>query len=120
MDRLPVVATAPGVEQLLGVPELTSSTASEVSSAVYETLQDWTLLDKIHAFVVDKTASTTGRLSGACVLLEQKLNRNILLLPCCHHIYEIISQCVFVETKLSVVSGPDIPLFKGLKKIGKI
>ena len=34
VDRLPVVATAPGLEQLLGVPGLSSGTGLEISSAV--------------------------------------------------------------------------------------
>ncbi|KAL4088950.1 hypothetical protein QTP88_024028 [Uroleucon formosanum] len=116
VDRLPVVATAPGLEQLLGVPALSSGTGLEISSAVYDNLQDWALLDKIQAFVVDTTASNTGRLNGACILLEQKLNRNILLLACRHHMYEVVLQGVFHETKLCVMSGPDIPIFKKFQK----
>lgn len=116
VDRLPVVATAPSLEQLLGVPGLTSGTGLEISSAVYDNLQDWGLLDKIQAVVVDTTASNTGRLNGACVLLEQKLNRNILLLACRHHMYEDVLQGVFHETKLCVMSGPDIPIFKKFQK----
>lgn len=73
---MPVVATVPGVEQLFGVPDLTSFTGSEVSSAVFDTLLDWSLLDKIQAMVIDTTASNTDKLNGACVLLEQKLNYN--------------------------------------------
>lgn len=116
IDRLPVVATAPNIEQLLGVPGLTSPTGSEVSSAVYDILHDWSLVDKIQAMVVDTTASNTGRLNGACVLLEQKLDRNILLFACRHHMYEIVLQSVFLESKLFVMSGPDIPLFKKFQK----
>jgi len=65
IDRLPVVATAPGVEQLLGVPGLTSCMGSEVSSAVYDILLEWSLEDKIQAMVVDTTASNTGRLKDS-------------------------------------------------------
>jgi len=69
-----VVATAPGIEQLLGVP----TTESEVSAAVYEILLEWSLENKIQAMVVDTTASNTGRLNGACILLEKKLERQLL------------------------------------------
>lgn len=116
IDRLPVVATAPGIEQLLGVPSLTSCTGSEVSSAVYDILLEWSLEDKIQAMVVDTTASNTGRLNGACILLEQKLERQLLLLACRHHMYEIVLAGVFSESKLSVMSGPDIPIFKKFQK----
>jgi len=116
IDHLPVVATAPGIEQLLGVPGLTSGTGSEVSSAVYKILLEWSLEDKIQAMVVDTTASNMGRLNGACILLEQKLERQLLLLACRHHMYEIVLAGVFSESKLSVKSGPDIPIFKKFQK----
>lgn len=72
IDRLPVVATVPGIEQLLGDPGLT--------------------------------------------LLGQKLERQILLLACRHHMYEIVLAGVFSESKLSVKSGSDIPIFKKFQK----
>ncbi|XP_025405983.1 uncharacterized protein LOC112680175 [Sipha flava] len=37
VDRLPVIITAPNVEQLLGIPHLSSGTGKEISSAVYDT-----------------------------------------------------------------------------------
>jgi len=114
IDRLPVVATAPGIEQLLGVPGLTSCTGSEVSSAVYDLLLEWSLEDKIQAMIT--TASNTGRLNGACILLDYKLERQLLLLACRHHMYEIVLAGVFSESKLSVMSGPDIPIFKKFQK----
>ena len=115
IDRLPVIITAPNVEQLLGVPQLSSGKGNEVCSAVYNTLNDWCLLDQVEAFVFDTTASNSGLLNGTCILLEQKLNRNILFFACRHHIFEIVLHAVFVTSKLSVMSGPDIPLFKRFK-----
>lgn len=82
LDPLPVViATAPGIEQLLGVSGLINCTELEMF-AVYSNLQDRALFDKIQAFVVDTTALNAGRLNGECVLLEQKLDQNILLMAC--------------------------------------
>ncbi|KAL4098132.1 hypothetical protein QTP88_022794 [Uroleucon formosanum] len=80
VDRLPIVASFNGHEQLL-------------------------------AFCSDTTASNTGRLNGACVLLEQLLEREIVYLPCRHHIYEIVLKSVF-DLKLSGTSGPDVAIFK--------
>jgi len=111
-DRLPVVVTALKTEQLLGVPHLSSGTGSEICSAVIDELENWGLLEKIQGFVFDTTASNSGRLNGACVLIEQKLGRNVLFLACRHHIFEIILQAVFIEAKFAPSSGPDIPLFK--------
>lgn len=116
VDRLPVIVTAPNVEQLLGVPKLDSGTGYETSSAIYDTLKEWSLLDKVQAFVFDTTASNTGRLNGACHLLEQKLDRDILYLACRHHVYEIVLQGVFTEVKLATSTGPDILLFIKFRK----
>lgn len=66
---------------------------------------------RINALCCDTTASNTGRINGACVILEQLLNRNLLYLPCRHHIYELVLRSVF-ELKLSISSGPEISLFK--------
>lgn len=77
MDRLPVIVSALNVEKLLGVPALTLGTGKEISSAVFGILEDWDLIDKVQAFVFDTTASNSGRLNGACDLLEQLLNRDI-------------------------------------------
>lgn len=40
VNRLPVINTAPNVEQLLGVPRLDSGTGYETSSAIYDTLEE--------------------------------------------------------------------------------
>jgi len=115
VDRLAVIITAPNVEQVLGVPHLSSGTGKEISSALYDTLNDWNMLEKVQAFVFDTTASNSGRLNGSCVLLEQMLNRPILFLVCRHHIFEIILQTVFSYSKLTTMSGPEIPIFKRFK-----
>jgi hypothetical protein len=96
----------------LGVPHISNSAGSEICSAVYDELKNWGLLEKVQGFVFDTTASNSGRLNGACVLLEQKLGRNILFLAYRHHVFEIILQAVFVEAKFAPSSGPDKPLFK--------
>ncbi|CAH0562835.1 unnamed protein product [Brassicogethes aeneus] len=104
VDRLPVIATDLNVEQLLGVPELLTGTGREVSLAVYNMLTEWSLLNKVQAFVFDTTASNTGRLNGACHLLEQKqqkLEPDILNLACPHYVYEILLQGVFNETSFA-------------------
>jgi len=51
-------------------------------------------------------------LNGACILLEQSLEREILFLTCRHHIFELVLQGVFLEVKLFPMTGPDILLFK--------
>jgi hypothetical protein len=60
-----VIITALNVEQLLGVSQLSSGSGNEICSAVYNTLNDWCLLDQIKDFVFDIIASNSGRLIGA-------------------------------------------------------
>ena len=49
----------------------------------------------------DTTSTTTGRVKGACSLLESHLNKNLIYLPCRHHIHELIVGGVF-----SALFGP--------------
>ena len=52
----------------------------------------------------DTTSSNTGHRAGACILLEQKLERDLLYLACWHHIMELIQSCDG--------GWPAVPLFK--------
>lgn len=103
----------------MGAPHILSGASSEICSAVYDELENWGLLEKIQGFLFDTTASNSGRLNCTCVLLEQKLGRNLLFLACRHHIFEIILQAAFIEAKFAPSSGPDIPLFKRFVNINK-
>lgn len=114
-ERLPIVITYDNKEQLIAVPKLDSSTGSEQAQAVWNAIVDWNLEDKVQILCCDTTASNTGRFNGACVLLEQKLNREMLIFACRHHIYELVLKAVF-ESKISnITTCPDIPLFKNFR-----
>ena len=76
-----------------------------------DALHDWNLDDQVQIMCCDTTASNTGRLSGACVLLEQRLERQLLLFAC-RHIYELLLKSVFEAKIQQVTNNPDIPLFK--------
>lgn len=111
VERLSIIGTSRNIEQLLGVPEITAASGNEVASTVYNTLEEWSLIENIQAFGFDTTASSTGRLKGACTILEQKLERDVLYFGCRNHMIEIKLAAVFTKYKFTV-SGPDIPLFK--------
>lgn len=53
VDRLPIVAKQIGSEQLLSVPKLTAGTGLATATAVFQTLTDWKLKDKIQAVCFD-------------------------------------------------------------------
>lgn len=110
-DRLPVVVTDGEHEQLLGIPELEDGKGSTQARYIHEVLQDWGFTDKVKAICCDTTASNLGHVSGAAVQLEHLLDRELLYLPCRHHIFELILRIVF-ETKMPPSSGPNVPLFQ--------
>lgn len=111
MDRLPVILSNGDTEQLLGVPGLQSGTGKQQASAVCETLAEWGLQNYVKALVFDTTATNTGSFSGACVLIEHFLEKELLYLPCRHHIHEIILRSVF-EEKMGKTTGPNVLIFK--------
>jgi len=115
-ERLPIVVSFGNKEQLIAVPKLDSSTGREQAHAVWNAIIDWNLEEKVQILCCDTTASNTGRLNGACILLEQKLDRELLIFACRHHVYELVLKSVF-EVKISqITTSPDIPLFKKFKE----
>jgi hypothetical protein len=115
IDRLPVIATGEGISQLLGVPKIASGTGEAQAVAVKRLLDEWNLSDRVGALCFDTTASNTGKKVGACVLLEKKLQRNVLHLACRHHIIELLMGSAFEQT-VGGSSGPAIQLFKRFRE----
>jgi len=115
-ERLPIVISFKNKEQLIAVPKLDGSTGREQAQAVWNAIIDWDFEEKVQILCCDTTASNTGRLNGACILPEQKLDRELLIFACRHHIYELVLKSVF-EIKISqVTTSPDIPLFKKFRE----
>jgi len=114
VDRLPVIVTGDGgFSQLLGVPRIASGTGEAQASAVKCVLEEWHLCERVGGLCFDTTASNTGKKAGACALLEQKLQHNVLYFPCRHHIMELITGAAFEKTAgTGGSSGPEIKLFK--------
>ncbi|KAK2575365.1 hypothetical protein KPH14_001258, partial [Odynerus spinipes] len=111
-ERLPIIASFDGREQLLAVLKLESSSGKHQAKAASIALYDWNLNDKVQIMCCDTTSSNTGRFNGTCALLEQTLERELLLFACRHHVYELVLKTVF-ETKIKqITSSPDIPIFK--------
>jgi hypothetical protein len=62
----------------------------------------------------DTSADITGLRNGACILLEQNMDKDLLWLACRHHIMKIMLETVVVHA-IGCSSGPDILLFKRFK-----
>ena len=73
IDRLPIVVSGVGAEQLLSVPKLLEGTGQRIATSVDCTIHEWNLKDQVKGMCFDTTSSNTGCKNGACVLLEQKL-----------------------------------------------
>ena len=86
---------------------------------VSKLLVEWRLVDRVKAMCFNTTASNTGHRNGACVLLEQKLDKDMLYLACRHHIFEIVQVSVFKES-MGMSSGPDIAIFKRFRQSWKL
>lgn len=113
-DRLPIIVSHLNGSQLLGVPELSSGTGKNTADAVYKTLEDWDIVDKVQAACYDTTATNTGPANGAAHLLQGHLDHDLLQLPCRHHIYELVLKSAFTS-KFGSTSGPSPPIFQRFK-----
>lgn len=112
VDRLPVLISGIRVEQLLGVPKLLSGTGEEQAAAVVHCLEEWGVVENVVALCFDTTAANTGHLSGACSLIERKLERRLLFMACRHHIMELVVGAAFEKTIGGASTGPEILPFK--------
>ena len=70
VDRLPIIVSGSGIDQLLSVPKLPSGPGKAVADAVVAVVIDWGIKDRIKALSFDITSSNTGRKNGACALVE--------------------------------------------------
>lgn len=111
VDRLPVFVSGMGTSQLLTVAKLPTGTGQAQADAVTAALRDWRVDTQVQAMCFDTTSSNTGRLNGACVLIEQALNRQLLFLACRHHIFELVIGAVFTSCMGSSFA-PEVSLFK--------
>lgn len=75
------------------------------------TLLDWKVSDQVVGISFDTTSANTGRLNGACVLIEQKLGKDLLWLACRHHVLEVVCGDVFKKL-FGPTSGPNVSLFR--------
>jgi len=111
VDRLPILVSGKGISQLLSVAKLPSGTGEAQAAAVHSAIEDWKIAGQIRAMCFDTTSSNTGRIAGACTLLEQKLDKELLPLACRHHIAELIIGSTF-QVCMGATSAPQVLLFK--------
>jgi hypothetical protein len=114
-DRIAVVVTGQDFEHLLGVPVAQKGTGKEMARVVIQELNRFGLRDHIIGLSFDTTASNTGLIQGACMMIEKEVERTLLWLACRHHTHELILKGVFEECTRVQSSGPDIQIFRKFK-----
>lgn len=62
VERLPILLSVSGVEQLLGVPKMAKSDSESQTSAIITILKQWHVGSRIKAMCFDTTAVNTGKL----------------------------------------------------------
>lgn len=87
---------------------------STQAEEIYNTICEWGLNTAVKALCCDTTNSNLGWRKGAAVILERKLETELLYLPCRHHIYELVLSCVY-STKIPGITGPNVALFKNFQ-----
>ncbi|KAG0727210.1 hypothetical protein GWK47_035121 [Chionoecetes opilio] len=107
VDRLPIIISGIGGAQLLAVAKLGSGTGESMAAAVVSALETWGVADQVVGMSFDTTASNTGPQKRACVLIEQKMGKDLLHFACRHHILELVVHAVFVRV-LGVPHRPSI------------
>ena len=89
-ERLTVVVGTRNEQKLLGTPVYKPvagrKTGDIVAELTVDMLKSWHCEDNIVNMTFDTTASNTGHVTAACVMLQGKLNRALLWSPCRHHI----------------------------------
>lgn len=115
VDRIPVIISDKNGDQLLGVPKVDRGTSANTCEVVFDLLDEWELKNDTEVLTYDTTAVNTGRYSGAHVMLERKLGRKLLALPCRHHILELRLRAAF-EAVFGSTSGPNVPIFERFRK----
>ena len=94
------------------MPKLSSGTGAAQAEAVVSFQEEWNLKDQAIAVCFDTTASNTGHRSDACILIDQKLDKNLLYLACQHHIMELVIGGVFDKLNAASSSKPAFSIFK--------
>ena len=80
VDRLPMVITGYGVDQLFCIPKPASAAGENMATAVYNAIQDWKVSENIKSFCFDTNSSNIGLKKGAYTFIKQKLERFLLYL----------------------------------------
>lgn len=114
VDRLPIIVSNDKISKIISVPALEDGKGVTQANAIFKCLYEWNLTEKVEGVCCNTTNSNLGRIKGAASVLEQLLEKDLLVFACRHHILELLLRDCF-EKNLHGTSGPDVPFFKRFK-----
>ena len=109
--RVAILVSGCEMEKLLGVPKVGQGTGKQLANVAHMSVLEWKIVDQVVGISFDTTAANTGRLNGACTLLELKMQKKLLWLACRHHVLEVVCGDVF-KSVFGAMSAPSVPLFR--------
>lgn len=101
-----LITSSEDFEKLLGVPKIERGMGEAQAAICITTINQRALRSKIHGLVFDTTASNTGLHSGACILIEVALGRELVWIPCRHHVLELLLSAAF-RFAFGPTAGPE-------------
>lgn len=118
-EREAIVMSSPDLlkPQVIEIPSIKSSSAENQTICVMKAINKTKVKEKIIKINSDTTANMTGIRGGTLVKVEKELGRTVLKTPCRKHVAEIIAKHVSETVNGEASTGPEIPMFKLLKKI---
>lgn len=81
-------------EQLIAMPKLDNYSESEQLQAVWNSIIEWNVKDKLRIHCCYTTALNIGRIKRSYVLFEHKLDREMINFACRHIAYEFVLKVV--------------------------
>lgn len=116
--RLAVVISDGKESKILGIPQVNKGNSECHANIIFDIVESWEVSAQIRSLCFDTERVNTGRLTGVCVRLEQKLKRKLLFTPCRRHVLEIVLAAVCANTvELNKSSkAPTIELFEKFAK----
>lgn len=114
-EHIAILASHGDDVKLLGTSTLEAGTGLNQASAIKQMLNDWGIDRSCLAMCFDTTSANTGRMAGACILLEALIGHPLLWTACRHHMYEVVLSGVAKEV-FGTSTGPKVEFFDMLKK----
>ena len=76
--------------------KVANATGEMEANIMHQFVKSWGISDNIKAICYYTTFSNTGAWKGACVRLEELLNKKLIMCACRHHILELIINCAYL------------------------